>query len=97
MIESTINIEDRIKKVIKKRLKLRIDDRKITQDTPLIGKGLGMDSVGILELVVGLEEEFNIFFDESQLSIELFANIGSLTNYISEKLNHEKIEPPKFH
>ncbi len=59
------------------------------RDTPLIGKGLGLDSVSVLGLVVGLEEEFNIFLEDSELSIELFKNIGSLCDYISEKLKHE--------
>ncbi len=83
---NSVDIENRIKKVITKRLKLKVNMKELTKDTPLIGKGLGLDSVGALELVVGLEEEFNIMFEDSEMSIELFENIGSLTNYISEKL-----------
>ncbi|MCX5886349.1 MAG: phosphopantetheine-binding protein [Proteobacteria bacterium] len=83
---NSVNIENRIKKVIKKRLKLKVNTGEISKDTPLIGKGLGLDSIGVLELVVGLEEEFNIMFEDSELNIELFENIGSLTNYINKKL-----------
>ena len=83
---NSAEIENRIKTVIKKRLKLKVKMGELSKDTPLIGKGLGLDSVGVLELVVGLEEEFNIMFEDSEMSIELFENIGSLTNYISEKL-----------
>jgi acyl carrier protein len=85
---NSVEIENRIKNVIKKRLKLKVNMQKLSKDTPLIGKGLGLDSVGVLELVVGLEEEFNIMFEDSELRIELFENIGSLTNYINEKLTH---------
>ena len=88
MKETRTNIEDRVKKVITERLKLNEDMGKISQDTPLIGKGLGLDSIGILELVVGLEQAFNISFDDSELSIELFENVGSLTSYVNKKLNH---------
>jgi len=88
MKETRANIEDRVKKVIAERLKLNGDIEKISQDTPLIGKGLGLDSIGILELVVGLEQAFNISFDDSELSIELFENVGSLTSYVNKKLNH---------
>jgi acyl carrier protein len=86
---TTDNIEDRVKRVILKRLKLNLRVENMTLDTPLIGKGLGLDSMGILELVVGLEEEFKIFFDDSELTIELFENIGNLTSHIIEKLNQK--------
>lgn len=83
------DIEDRVKKVITERLKLNVNAGEISNNTPLIGKGLGLDSVGVLELVVGLEQEFDIMFDDSEMNIELFENIGSLTNYINKKLNHK--------
>lgn len=83
------DIEDRVKKVITERLKLNVNAEEISNNTPLIGKGLGLDSVGVLELVVGLEQEFDMMFDDSEMNIELFENIGSLTNYINKKLNHK--------
>lgn len=82
------SVEDKVKKVITERLKLNVNTERISKDTPLIGKGLGLDSVGVLELVVGLEQEFDIMFDDSEMNIELFENIGSLTNYVSSKLVH---------
>jgi acyl carrier protein len=84
--QSEVNIEDRVKKVILDRVKRSLNPADIVRETPLIGKGLGLDSVGIFELVISLEEEFNIVFDESELSIEIFENIGSLVNHISKKL-----------
>lgn len=88
MEKTLTGVEERIKRVIIDRLK-HPDSGKIERNTPLIGKGLGLDSVGVLELVVGLEEEFKIFFDDSELSIEIFENIGSVAKYISGKLNHK--------
>ncbi len=87
MKKSIACIEDRIKKLITKRLRQGVDIRKISRDTSLIGKGLGLDSIALQELVVGLEEEFGIFIDESELRIEFFENIGSLANFISKELN----------
>ncbi len=81
------NIEDSIKKVITERLNLSPKAGEISNNTPIIGKGLGLDSVGLLELVVGLEQEFDIMFDDSEMNLELFENIGSLTNYIIRKLD----------
>lgn len=88
MKQSEVNIEVRVKKVILDldNVKRSLNSADIVRETSLIGKGLGLDSVGILKLVVNLEEEFNIVFAESELSIEIFENIGSLVNYISKKL-----------
>jgi acyl carrier protein len=88
MKEITDDIEHRVKKIITTRLNTRGDIGKISKYTPLIGKGLGLDSVSVLELLAGLEEEFNIIFDDSELNIEFFENVGSLTNYINKKLGH---------
>ncbi|MHA2277081.1 MAG: acyl carrier protein [Candidatus Kariarchaeaceae archaeon] len=86
MKESEMNIEERVKKVILDMVKHRLNPEEIVRETPLIGKGLGLDSVGVFDLVVNLEKEFDIFFEGSELGIEIFENLGSLVNYISEKL-----------
>jgi acyl carrier protein len=88
-METLTNIEERIKKVITDRLKLCVDVQKISRSTPLIGKGLGLDSIALQELVIGLEGEFNIFIDESKLRIEYFENIGNLAKYVSKELSYE--------
>ena len=86
MKQSEVNIEDRVKKVILDMVERNLDPEKIVRETPLIGKGLGLDSVDLFDLVVNLEEEFDIFFEGSELGIEIFENIGSLVNYISKKV-----------
>ncbi|MHC4425705.1 MAG: acyl carrier protein [Planctomycetota bacterium] len=86
MNQSEVNTEDRVKKVILDVVKRSLNPEEMVRETPLIGKGLGLDSVGVFELVVSLEEEFDIFFDQSELSIEIFETIGSLVDYVSEKL-----------
>ncbi|MDR4498065.1 MAG: phosphopantetheine-binding protein [Candidatus Scalindua sp.] len=90
MNETRADIEDRVRNVILKRLNLSLDAKKLKRDTPLIGKGLGLDSVRIIELVVGLEEEFKLFFDDSEMSMEIFENIIKLSEYISGKLGNRE-------
>ncbi|KKO18919.1 MAG: acyl carrier protein [Candidatus Brocadia fulgida] len=70
MSGEVVSIDNRVKKVIIERLKPNINVAEISKNTPLIGKGLGLDSVGVLELVVGLEQEFSIMFDDSEMNIE---------------------------
>ena len=86
MNESEVKIEDRVKKVILDTVECSLNPEEIVRETPLFGKEFGLDSVGVFELVVNLEKEFDIFFEGSELGIEIFENVGSLVNYISEKL-----------
>ena len=56
-------------------------------DTPLLSSGLNLDSVAVLELVVEVENQFGITFDDDDLSVELFRNVGSLTSAVEKKLS----------
>jgi acyl carrier protein len=50
--------------------------------TSLLGRGVGLDSVEILGLVVCLEQEFQISVPDSELTVDLFKNIGTLADYV---------------
>jgi acyl carrier protein len=51
-----------VDRVIKSRLPLYMRGIEITEDMPLLGEGLGLDSVGLVELFLKLEEYFGIPF-----------------------------------
>ena len=64
---------------------LRPDD---IQDTaPIFVEGLGLDSVDALELVVLVEEKFNIQIPDEDVGKRAFASIDALTEYVSEELS----------
>jgi len=88
MKESNKKIDERKKKVLIKRLSLQINPSQISSDAPLIGRGIGLDSMGIHELVVGLEHEFDMAIDESKLKVDHLKNIRSLAEFISNQLTH---------
>ena len=58
----------------------------IQADTPLLSSGLNLDSVAVLELVVEVENQFGITFEDDDLSVELFRNVGSLASAVEKKL-----------
>jgi acyl carrier protein len=69
---------------------LRVNAATLAQSdsgTPLIGRGIGLDSVEALALVVALEEAFDIEIPDSDMNIHLFQNIGSLTQYVQKRLS----------
>jgi acyl carrier protein len=54
----------------------------LNSSTPLLGRGIGLDSVETMALVVALEEEFGISIEDDELTVDLFKNIGTLTDGI---------------
>jgi acyl carrier protein len=79
--------EAKIKKVFVKKLQV---DPAILNDcslqTPLLGRGFGLDSIAAMTLASGIEEEFDIQIDDEDLTEELFANLASLIHYVDLKL-----------
>ncbi len=48
---------------------------------------IGVDSVNFIEIVISLEEEFNIAFEDDELLLQNLNTINKLKNIISNKLN----------
>lgn len=58
----------------------------VNGDTPLLGRGIGLDSVEALQLALGLENAFRISIPDADLTVELFSSLDTLTDYISQKI-----------
>lgn len=80
------SVEDRIKAALVKSLRLKLDPSAIPNDVPLIGKGLGLDSVSILQLVGAIEQTFGITVDDTDINRELFRDVNTLGAYVRRKL-----------
>lgn len=57
----------------------------VTDETDL-SKELGIDSIKMVQLIVDLEETFDIEVDSASLKYENFANSAAITHYILKKL-----------
>ena len=82
-------IENRIKTALVEALKLKLDPASLPTDLPLIDKGLGLDSVSILQLVGSLEDEFSIRIEDTDITRDLFRDISTLSGYVRQKLNEQ--------
>jgi acyl carrier protein len=69
-----------IKRMIVERLDLPIDPEWITDDQPIIGRGLELDSVDTLELMVGIEAEFDVSITDDEMHV--FGSISRLLDRI---------------
>ena len=58
--------------------------REISDDAPLL-ETLGIDSVALFELVVGLEDVYGITFEEDEFRLSLFKNVDSIADFVEKK------------
>jgi acyl carrier protein len=77
---------DGVKRVLQQALQL--GDRIIAFDasTALFGSIPEFDSMAVVTVVAGLEEQFNIEIDDDDITAETFETLGSLTRFVHEKL-----------
>lgn len=54
----------------------------ITSSVALVGEGLALDSVALLEFIAGVEEDFAIFLDDQELTVEHFESLRTLARYV---------------
>jgi acyl carrier protein len=53
--------------------------------TPLLGRGIGLDSIDALTLVAAIEKRFDIEVYDSDLTVGLFKTIRTLAEYVSHR------------
>ena len=58
----------------------------LNEQTNLLGD-LDLDSVAILQLVLGIEKEFNVTIKDNELDSEVFSKMANLIDIIESKLN----------
>ena len=75
-------IEARLKKLIAMVSCEQVKTDAIRPNVALVKEGLALDSVAILQLLVAIEDEFEILLDDSQLTVATFESIGTLARYV---------------
>ena len=80
----TERIEDRLKRMIVQRLFLKLTPAEIAEDKSLLSE-YGVDSVSLLELVVGLEEEFGLVVGDDEFKVANFETVAALAEFVRGK------------
>jgi acyl carrier protein len=79
-----LQLKQEIKSFIVKRLRLTdVSPESIGDADPLFGGGLDLDSVDLLDLVVGVEKEYGIRIASAAEGREILASVNSLAEHIS--------------
>ncbi|WP_256528933.1 phosphopantetheine-binding protein [Limnofasciculus baicalensis] len=75
-----------MKTLILEELDMPLKTKNIDENTALDGEGLDLDSLGFVELIVLVEQHFDFQFSETEINLEAFKTIGSLSRLIANKL-----------
>lgn len=82
-IEYRDSIIQMVKQDLISRLSLNYDTDDLHEDISLVGSGLGLDSLDALEVILGIEQQFNIKIEEGNITI--LRSINTVVDYIIEK------------
>src|SRR5262245_51856773 len=84
-------IEERIKQLLVSELNINTAViATSTSTTALLGRGVGLDSVETMALVLRIEGEFGITVPDDDMAAPLFETIGTLADYVLQKLSESK-------
>lgn len=82
----------RLKTLIVDLLRLEgVKPEDIKDEDPLIGSGLSLDSVDILELVLKIEKDYGIKIGSSEESRRALASVASLAAFIRERADPSRL------
>lgn len=87
-------LRPRIKEALVKSLRLTIPPSDIADDIPLFGKGLGLDSIDALELVLELERVFGATIVDEEHARKVLASVNTIAEFVEE---HARRATPSAH
>ena len=82
----------RVKTTVVVALKLEIEPDQIADDEILFEAGLGVDSVAMMQLIVALENEFEVEFSDELIRIENFESVDSIVMLLTPLLEDSRTE-----
>ena len=87
-----LEIEEKIKNILISELEINPSTlAACNSNTPLLGRGIGLNSIETLTLVAGIEEGFDIQVDDADLTVDLFRDIGTLAEYVLQKITERPL------
>jgi acyl carrier protein len=82
-----VDAADKIKDFIKQEILFEDTGATLEDDTPLLS-GI-MDSLGLMQLVAFLEEEFDVEVDDADMTAEHFRTVGEIEALVNDKVGQK--------
>ncbi len=61
------------------------DGDALTEDTELLGNIPEIDSMAVVTILTALEEQYDFFIDDTEISAETFETLGTLVEFVDRK------------
>jgi acyl carrier protein len=87
MSDPATNLKVEIKQAIVRSLRLPIAPESIEDGVSLFGEGLGLDSIDVLELVLGLERTFGVVISDEETGNRVLRSVDTIADYITATRN----------
>jgi acyl carrier protein len=71
-----------VKELLATGLRLQIAPADIPDDAPIFGDALGLDSIDALELVVLVEDRFQVSIPDEEVGRRAFGSVDALVDFI---------------
>ena len=80
-----LDVQDRIETYVREHFMVSDSDRRFDRNIDLYESGY-VDSVGVVELLAFIDEEFGVDIPESDLLSEDFSNVGGIARIVCQLL-----------
>ena len=77
---------DDVKEVVGEVLQIADRAQAFDASTLLFGSIPELDSMAVVSLITGLEERFDFVVEDDEVTAEVFESLGSLADFIEQKL-----------
>ena len=84
-------MEDQLKQMLVDHMLLKMDPAEIDEHASLIGV-YGLDSVCVLEIIVGIEELFAVNVSDDELDLKNFESVAAIADYVRRHLERQRQE-----
>lgn len=81
-----MNLEIEVLRILDETLGLDGRSASFTRDTLLLGAMPELDSMAVVSLISGLEEQFGLLIDDGDLDGRAFATVGSLVDFVGARV-----------
>jgi acyl carrier protein len=78
---------DAVREIFSDVLSLKERKDLLTKDSTLLGSIPELDSMAVVNVLTALEEHFGITFEDDEISATTFETLGTLTQFVEEKLS----------
>lgn len=79
-------IRRRLRRLLEEQGALPDPPDSLDEQTGLLGHGIGLDSIEVVDLVSAIEDMFDLEVDDDQLGADRFETFGSLIRFVEELL-----------